>query len=107
MISLRELNELLLAHNCLHAISIELEIDAMAYDLCLSISASEEIGAEVVVINFIDISQFAFRDFGGGLTQLMHMSINRLDSGLDRVRYQLSDLEDGKLSFCFSSFSVA
>lgn len=75
MIGLRELNELLVAHNCLDAISIELEIDAMAYDLCLSISASEEIGAEVVVINFIDISQFAFRDFGGGLTQLMHMDI--------------------------------
>jgi hypothetical protein len=59
------------------------------------------------VSDIIDISQFTSRDFGGGLTQLMHMNVNKLDSGFDRIRYQFSDLEDGKLSFYFSSFSVA
>ncbi len=103
---LNELNELLVAHNCLHAISIQLNVDGMAYDLSLSISASEKVGADVVSIRFIDISQFTCRDFGGGLTQLMHMNVNKLDSGLDRMRYQLSDLEDKKLSFYFSSFSL-
>ncbi len=107
MISLPELNELLVAHNCLHAISIQLNEDGVAYDLSLSISASEKVGTDVVCIRFIDISQFTSRDFGGGLTQLMHMNVNNLDSGFDRMRYQLSDLEDGKLSFYFSSFSVA
>ncbi|SDO68879.1 hypothetical protein SAMN05216596_1011166 [Pseudomonas congelans] len=108
MISLPELNELLVAHNCLHAISIQLNVDGMAYDLSLSISASasEKVGADVVSIRFIDISQFTSRDFGGGLTQLMHMNVNKLDSGFDRMRYQLSDLEDKKLSFYFSSFSL-
>jgi hypothetical protein len=107
VISLPELNELLIAHNCLHAISIELDVDGMTYDLSLSISASEKIGADVVRIKFIDVSQVTSRDFGGGLTQLMHMKVNKLDSGFDRMRYQLNDLEDRKLSFYFSSFSVA
>ncbi|WP_240996596.1 hypothetical protein [Pseudomonas viridiflava] len=106
MISLPELNELLVARNCLHAISIQLNADGIAYDLSLSISASEKVGADVVSIRFIDISQFTSRDFGGGLTQLMHMNVSKLDSGFDRLRYQLSDLEDKKLSFYFSSFSL-
>lgn len=100
------LNELLVAHNCLHAISIQLNEDGVAYDLSLSISVSEEAGADVVRIRFIDISHFSSRDIGGGLTQLMHMSVSQLDSGFDRMRYQLVDLEDNKLSFYFSSFSV-
>lgn len=106
MISVLELNELLVANNCLHAISIQLNDDGMAYDLTLSISASEKSGTVVVHVRFSDVSQFMFRDFGGGLTQIMHMSVNKLDSGFDRVRYELTDLEDDKLSFCFSSFSV-
>ncbi|WP_024673534.1 hypothetical protein ACTACG_16190 [Pseudomonas syringae] len=106
MISLPELNELLVANNCLHAISIQLNADGIAYDLSLSISVSEKVGADVISIRFIDISQFTSRDFGGGLTQLMHMNVSKLDSGFDRMRYQLSDLEDKKLSFYFSSFSL-
>ena len=106
MIKVSELNELLVAHNCLHALSIQLNDDGLAYDLFLSISTSENAEADVVHIRFIDISQFASRDFGGGLTQLMHMSVSKLDSGFDRMRYQLSDLEDKKISFYFSSFLV-
>ena len=67
MITLPELNELLVSHNCLHAISIQLNVDGIAYDLSLSMSASEKVGADVVSIRFIDISQFTSRDFGGGL----------------------------------------
>lgn len=106
MISLPELNELLVANNCLHAISIQLNVDGMSYDLSLSISVSEKVGADVVSIRFSDISQFTAHNFGGGLTQLMHMKANKLDSGFDRMRYHLSDLEDNKLSFHFSSFSL-
>lgn len=106
MIGLSELNELLTAHNCLHAISIQLNTDGVAYDLSLSISDSEMLESDVVCIRFLDISQFKSYDFGGGLTQLMHMRVVKLDSEFDKMRYQLSELEDNKLSFCFSSFSV-
>ncbi|MCE0461113.1 hypothetical protein [Pseudomonas uvaldensis] len=106
MINVLELNELLVANNCLHAISIQLNEDGMGYDLSLSISASEKAAADVIHIMFTNISQFMSHDFGGGLTQIMHMIVNKLDSGFDRMRYQLIDLEDDKLSFCFSSFSV-
>ncbi|MCL9659005.1 hypothetical protein L2088_30345 [Pseudomonas protegens] len=106
MSTVSQLNELLVDHNCLRAIEIQLNEDGMAYDLSLSISGSEKAGADVVRIRFIDISHFSSRDIGGGLTQLMHMSVSKLDSGFDRMRYQLVDLEDNKLSFYFSSFSV-
>ena len=106
MINAPELNELLVANNCLYAISIQLNMDEMTYDLFLSVSTSEKIGDEIVRIRFIDISEFASRDFGGGLTQLMHMSVNKLDFGFDRMRYEFSELEDKKLSFYFASFSV-
>lgn len=105
MINVSELNELLVSHNCLHSISIQLDEDSMAYDLSLSISVSEKAGG-VVHVKFIDVSQFSSRDFGGGLTQLMHMSVSKLDSGLDRVRYKFCDLEDEKITFYFSSFSI-
>ncbi|WP_256679492.1 hypothetical protein [Pseudomonas sp. Fl4BN1] len=106
MIKVLQLNELLVAHNCLYAISIQSNEDGGGYDLSLSISVSEKAGTDVVRIRFIDISDFTSRDIGGGLTQLMHMSVSKLDSGFDRMRYQLIDLEDNKLSFYFSSFSV-
>ncbi|MDC7818942.1 MULTISPECIES: hypothetical protein [unclassified Pseudomonas] len=106
MSTVSQLNELLVAHNCLRAIEIQLSEDGGAYDLSLSISVSEKAGADVVRIRYFDISHFTSRDIGGGLTQLMHMSVSQLDSGFDRMRYQLVDLEDNKLSFCFSSFSV-
>ncbi|NBF06623.1 hypothetical protein GV819_30590 [Pseudomonas sp. Fl5BN2] len=106
MIEVPQLNELLVAHNCLHAIGIQLNEDGVAYDLSLSISDSEKAGADVVCIKFIDVSHFTTSGIGGGLTQLMHMNVSKLGSGFDRMRYQLVDLEDNKLSFYFSSFSV-
>lgn len=106
MISISDLNELLVSRNCLHTMSIQLNFGRMAYNLSLSISDHENLGSDVVDIRFIDISQFASRDFGGGLTQIMHMNVIKVDSGFDRARYKFSDLEDGKLSFYFSSFSV-
>jgi len=106
MISIPELNELLVSNNCLRAMSIKLNLEGMAYDLSLSISASEKVEADVVHIRFMDVSQCTTHDLGGGLTQLMHMNVNKLDSGFDRVRYQFSDIEDKKLSFYFSSFSL-
>jgi hypothetical protein len=105
MTSVSELNELLIANSCLRSISLQLNEDAVTYDLFLSISVSEKAGVDVLSVKFTDVSQFTSRDFGGGLTQLMHMHVNKLDNGFDRARYQLIDLEDGKLSFCFSSFS--
>lgn len=104
MNSILRLNELLITHNCLHAMSMQLNTDDMIYDLSLSISASEKLGVDVVHIVFSDVSHFASSGLGGGLTQFMHLSVRKMDSGFDRKRYQLSDLEDGKLSFYFSSF---
>lgn len=106
MISVAELNEMLIANNCLHSINVQLNDEGVAYDLSLSISKSEDVWGAAVRVRFFDVSQFAIRDFGGGLTQLMHMNVEKLDSGLDRMRYKFSDLEGELFSFYFSSFSV-
>jgi hypothetical protein len=106
MTGVSELNELLVANNCLRSMSMQFDENTMAYELSLLIAATENAGADAVRISFIDVSQFTSRDLGGGLTQLMHMSVNKVDAGFDRVRYEFCEHEDGKLSFCFSSFSV-
>jgi len=106
MISISDLNELLVSRNCLHAMSVQLNSGRMSYDLSLSVSDSENLGSDVLDVRFMDISQLASRDFGGGLTQIMHMNVISVDSGFDRAHYKFSDLEGGKLSFYFSSFSV-
>jgi hypothetical protein len=56
MIEIPVLNELLIAHNCLHSMSIQLNEDGAAYDLLLSISISERAGADVVNIKFMDLA---------------------------------------------------
>ncbi len=106
MISIDELNKILVAHNCLRGMSIQINDDELSYDLLLSLSVSENSTDEVVHIRFFDISHLSSSEVGGGLTQFMHMNVNKLDSGFERMRYQLIELEDNKLSFYFFSCAV-
>ena len=106
MIDIAELNELLLTHTCLRGLNIQLNDEELTYDLSLSMSASESFESDAVRIRFTDVSNFSSRDIGGGLTQMMHLNVTELNSGWDRMHYQLDELEDNMLSFYFSSFVV-
>lgn len=106
MISITELNELLLTHTCLRSLNIRFNREELTYDLFLSMSISENIGSDTVLIRFTDVSNFSSRDIGGGLTQMMHMNVIELNFGWERINYELSELEDKKLSFYFSSFLI-
>jgi hypothetical protein len=106
MTSTAELNELLVSHNCLRRLSIQLNDEGLTYDVTLSMSVSENFESDVVLVRFADVSNLSSSDIGGGLTQMMHLNVSELNSGLDRIRYELNELEDNKLSFCFSSFVV-
>lgn len=104
MISIPELNELLVTHTCLRGLNIQLNDEELTYDLSLSMSVSENSESTTVLVRFTDISNFSFRDIGGGLTQMMHLNVIEFNSGWERIHYELNELEDNKLSFYFSSF---
>ncbi|MCE2596727.1 hypothetical protein K6Y31_18240 [Motilimonas cestriensis] len=106
MTSIRDLNELLIEHNCLRSLSVTMNKDDYSYDLTLFMSNSEEVNASFLFVSFFDVSSFSSSEIGGGLTQFMHLNVRELEFGYDRVNYQLSELEDDRISFAFSSFDI-
>lgn len=106
MTKVEEVNELLISHNCLRSLSIAMNQEYYSYDLTLVLSVSEDEAARTVLLSFFDISSFYCSEVGGGLTQFMHLKVRKLSSGLDRMNYQLDELEDNRLSFSFSSFEI-
>lgn len=100
------LNRLLAANVFLVGMNFCVREDAQGYDLILSVCASEDEFESGCVIRFFDVDGFAVSGVGGGLVQFMLMSVKRLDSGMDRVRYKFEELEEGKLFFFFKSYEV-
>jgi hypothetical protein len=98
------LNELLFEHNCV--VSMNVEMQDFKYSLALTMSSSDDPEIGAVTVNFQDVSALNLSGFGGGLTQFMDLVVTRIDDGLDRIRYELKDIEDKKISFYFFTFSV-
>ena len=101
---LSRLNELFFEHNCVA--SMRLEMVDFKYNLTLTMSSSEDPETESVSAVFHDVSALNLSGFGGGLTQFMDLIVTRIDDGLDRIRYELRDIEDEKISFYFFTFTV-
>ncbi|WP_053138320.1 hypothetical protein [Pseudomonas sp. CMR5c] len=98
-----QLNELLIEQCCV--ISMGIEFRCYKYDLALKMSTDES-GVDAVTVLFQDISVLNLNGFGGGLTQFMGLRVIRINDGLDRIRYELRDVEGDKISFCFFSFNM-
>ncbi|AZE73146.1 hypothetical protein C4K00_2918 [Pseudomonas synxantha] len=84
--------------------SIDIKFNDFKYDLELKLSANEP-GLDAVSLIFHDVSALDLNGFGGGLTQFMHLEASRVDNGLDRIRYEMRDVGDDKISFKFFTFS--
>jgi hypothetical protein len=69
-------------------------------------SSSDDPETGAVTIGFQDVSALNLDGFGGGLTQFMDLVVSRIDEGLDRIRYELRDIENEKISFYFFTFSA-
>jgi hypothetical protein len=69
-------------------------------------SSADDPEAEGVTAVFHDVSALKLSGFGGGLTQFMDVVVTRIDDGLDRIRYELRDFENEKISFYFFTFSA-
>lgn len=83
--------------------SIDIKFNDFKYDLELVLSADES-GSDAVSLVFHDVSALELNGFGGGLTQFMHLEAFRVDNGLDRIRYEMRDVDDDKISFKFFTF---
>ncbi|MDR6162307.1 hypothetical protein LJJ44_09150 [Pseudomonas sp. B24_DOA] len=101
---LSRLNELFFENNCVA--SMRLEMVDFKYNLTLTMSSADDPETEGVTAVFRDVSSLNLSGFGGGLTQFMDLVVTRIDDGLDRIRYELRDIEDEKISFYFFTFSV-
>ncbi|MCK1782868.1 hypothetical protein L9Z73_00355 [Pseudomonas sp. TNT11] len=98
---LDRLNDLLREHDCV--MSINIKFDDFKYDLVLVLSANGS-DLDAVTLTFHDVSALDLSGFGGGLTQFMHLEAARVDNGLDRIRYEMRDVNDEKISFKFFTF---
>ncbi|CAI8805018.1 MULTISPECIES: hypothetical protein [Pseudomonas] len=103
MDKLSRLNSLLIQHNAV--VSLNIEIQDFKYNLALTMSSLDDAAESAITINFQDVSALDLSGFGGGLTQFMELVVTRIDRGLDRIRYELKDVEDEKISFYFFTFS--
>ncbi|WLH42132.1 hypothetical protein [Pseudomonas sp. FP2254] len=101
MDKLDRLNDLLRGHDCV--MSVDIKFDEFKYDLVLTLSATAP-GLNAVSLIFHDISALELNGFGGGLTQFMRLEASRVDNGLDRIRFEMRDVGDDKISFKFSTF---
>lgn len=101
---LSRLNELFFEHNC--AASLKLEMVDFRYNLTLTMSSTEDPEADGVTAVFHDVSALNLSGFGGGLTQFMDLIVTRINDGLDRIRYELRDIENEKISCYFFTFTV-
>ena len=99
---LDRLNDLLREHDCV--MSINIKFDDFKYDLVLVLSGNAS-DLDAVTLNFHDVSALDLSGFGGGLTQFMHLEASRVDDGLDRIRYEIRDQGDERISFKFFTFS--
>ncbi|MEP3243983.1 MAG: hypothetical protein ABJN40_14955 [Sneathiella sp.] len=106
MINLDELNKRLLGSNCVLGISLDMEHKSLKYNLVLTLAESEIEGAKKLIIYFYDVSELRLSEFGGGLTQFMHLKIVRNEFQHDRKVYSLSELCDEKISFSFADMDI-
>ncbi|MHA3736926.1 hypothetical protein ACXR0M_14845 [Pseudomonas sp. Eth.TT006] len=102
MDKLSRLNSLLFQHN--GVVSLNIEIQDFKYNLALTLSSLNDLASGVITVHFHDVSALELKGFGGGLTQFMELVVTRVDRGLDRIRYELRDVEDEKITFYFATF---
>lgn len=106
MITLENLNESLVTYSCVKKVSINLEFPACKYNLILIMQESDNEFSNEFKLVFYDVSNLELKNFGGGLTQFMHLRIIKDENGLSRIKYHLQELEEDKIYFSFFKYEV-
>ncbi len=103
--NLDELKRALLKHTCVRSLHLDMDSKTCKYDLLLTLSVDEK-GKDELTLYFYDIHALKLNDFGGGLSQFLHLTIRKLENGYDRVRYFIEELEHSSVLFQCNSFDV-
>ena len=74
--------------------------EASTYRLPLELAESESVGSSAISVTFDDVSNLCLSEFGGGLTQLLHLRIVDIrDRQWDRSKFEVSEVERQVISF--------
>lgn len=103
---MKELNDTLIDFNVVKNLTVEINPFILSYNLTMILAESEQLFAKELTVKFEDISQLNLANFGGGLTQFMHLHITKLNDGLERQKYEIAELEDKKIGFRCFKFEV-
>jgi hypothetical protein len=103
--NLDELKRALLKHTCVQSFHLDLDSKTCKYDLLLTLSVDEKKKDELTLY-FYDIHALKLNDFGGGLSQFLHLTIRKIETGYDRLKYSVEELEHSSIVFQCDSFDV-
>ncbi len=76
--------------------------------LLLDLAKGEGSRAEFIRVEFGGVSNLFIKDFGGGITQLLYIVIEDIrHRQLDRINYQIRELERESLSFLCRTVNIS
>lgn len=102
---IESINKQLIGFNVVKNLTIEINPFTLSYDLTLILAESEQLFAKELTVKFEDISQLNLANFGGGLMHFIHLHITKLNDGLERQHYEITELEDELIDFrCFKFY---
>lgn len=91
----------------LSCLEFSVELDSGRCRLVLILTDDEVSPTKSIQVEFKGVSELCLKDFGGGLTQLLHLVITDIsDRQLDRLNYQVNEVEKDSLSFLCQSFVI-
>ncbi len=97
-------NDLLRGHTVLLRLGFETLDGAATYQLRLELAQSESFGSPAVSVTFNDVSNLCLSEFGGGLTQILCLSVADIrDRQWDRANFEVFDAERQTISFTCGS----
>jgi hypothetical protein len=90
-------------------VRLDFSVDQFTYVCVLTIDLTKDDpdSPGYVRAYFTGVSNLSIKNIGGALTQLQMLTINNIsDRQLDRVNYEVSELEHDSLSFVCQSFRI-
>ena len=89
-------------------LNFSVELESGKCHLILDLAESEIIGAKSIRAEFSGVSNLCLKNLGGGINQLLCLAIEDIrDRQLDRISYQVQELEEDSLSFYCQSLSIS
>jgi hypothetical protein len=88
-------------------LQFSVEVQTGECQLTLNLARSERHGDESVEVDFMGVTNLSIKEFGGGITQLLLLSVEDVrDKQWDNIYYYVSEVENESISFFYREASV-